>query len=207
MVQTTELVMETLWCCRSPRHHPAAALLGWRDMAEQKSSLKTLPWQKSCRGLPLQQHRLVPSLKTIIKIVLGGLLCGKRREMLCPAPRCRSPASPETPLLPLLQLTYLPPPWGECRSSEMGLDFFPVYSITACRIDCETRYIVENCNCKMVHMPGRCAPGGEAGTPPSLHPTHIKLEGDQGLKELGIPFPKERRMLIAVAKGPEIGSR
>uniref|UniRef100_A0A8C3CNV7 Acid-sensing ion channel 2 n=1 Tax=Cairina moschata TaxID=8855 RepID=A0A8C3CNV7_CAIMO len=51
-------------------------------------------------------------------------------------------------------LTYLPPPWGECRSSEMGLDFFPVYSITACRIDCETRYIVENCNCKMVHMPG-----------------------------------------------------
>ncbi|POI22454.1 hypothetical protein CIB84_013797, partial [Bambusicola thoracicus] len=51
-------------------------------------------------------------------------------------------------------LTYLPPPWGECRSSDMGLDFFPVYSITACRIDCETRYIVENCNCKMVHMPG-----------------------------------------------------
>ncbi|OBS57380.1 hypothetical protein A6R68_11497 [Neotoma lepida] len=36
----------------------------------------------------------------------------------------------------------------------MGLDFFPVYSITACRIDCETRYIVENCNCRMVHMPG-----------------------------------------------------
>ncbi|XP_049657469.1 acid-sensing ion channel 2 isoform X1 [Accipiter gentilis] len=52
------------------------------------------------------------------------------------------------------RLTYLPPPWGECRSSDMGLDFFPVYSITACRIDCETRYIVENCNCKMVHMPG-----------------------------------------------------
>lgn len=60
------------------------------------------------------------------------------------------------PHLPVLQLTYLPPPWGECRSSEMGLDFFPVYSITACRIDCETRYIVENCNCRMVHMPGQC---------------------------------------------------
>uniref|UniRef100_A0A803TCW0 Acid sensing ion channel subunit 2 n=1 Tax=Anolis carolinensis TaxID=28377 RepID=A0A803TCW0_ANOCA len=52
------------------------------------------------------------------------------------------------------RLTYLPPPWGECRSSDFGLDFFPVYSITACRIDCETRYVVENCNCKMVHMPG-----------------------------------------------------
>ncbi|XP_020641282.2 acid-sensing ion channel 2 isoform X3 [Pogona vitticeps] len=52
------------------------------------------------------------------------------------------------------RLTYLPPPWGECRSSDFGLDFFPIYSITACRIDCETRYVVENCNCKMVHMPG-----------------------------------------------------
>ncbi|XP_030077307.1 LOW QUALITY PROTEIN: acid-sensing ion channel 2-like [Microcaecilia unicolor] len=52
------------------------------------------------------------------------------------------------------RLIYLPPPWGECRAAEMGSDFFPVYSITACRIDCETRYIVENCNCRMVHMPG-----------------------------------------------------
>ncbi|NWZ86908.1 ASIC2 protein, partial [Poecile atricapillus] len=52
------------------------------------------------------------------------------------------------------RLTYLPPPWGECRSPELGLAFFPVYSVTACRIDCETRYIVENCNCRMVHMPG-----------------------------------------------------
>ncbi|KAM8946057.1 acid-sensing ion channel 2 isoform 1-T1 [Pelodytes ibericus] len=52
------------------------------------------------------------------------------------------------------RLTYLPYPWGACRFSEMGSDFYPVYSISACRIDCETRYIVENCNCKMVHMPG-----------------------------------------------------
>ncbi|CAM2109009.1 unnamed protein product [Caretta caretta] len=57
-------------------------------------------------------------------------------------------------LITFEKLTYLPPPWGECRLSDVGLDFFPIYSITACRIDCETRYIVENCNCKMVHMPG-----------------------------------------------------
>jgi hypothetical protein len=37
----------------------------------------------------------------------------------------------------------------------MDSDFFDSYSITACRIDCETRYLVENCNCRMVHMPGR----------------------------------------------------
>ena len=94
------------------------------------------------------------------------------------------------PLLPVLQLTYLPPPWGECRSSEMGLDFFPVYSITACRIDCETRYIVENCNCRMVHMPGQCqgrAATGHPGPPATffafltrwdtLHPLHKDAKG------------------------------
>ena len=36
----------------------------------------------------------------------------------------------------------------------MDSDFFNTYSLTACRIDCETRYLVENCNCRMVHMPG-----------------------------------------------------
>ncbi|KPP60024.1 hypothetical protein Z043_122006 [Scleropages formosus] len=51
------------------------------------------------------------------------------------------------------RLTYLPPPWGECRSRALESGFFQVYSVTACRIDCETRYIVENCNCRMVHMP------------------------------------------------------
>ncbi|KAB1270655.1 Acid-sensing ion channel 1, partial [Camelus dromedarius] len=52
------------------------------------------------------------------------------------------------------QLIYLPPPWGTCKAVTMDLDFFDSYSITACRIDCETRYLVENCNCRMVHMPG-----------------------------------------------------
>ncbi|KAG5279492.1 hypothetical protein AALO_G00078360 [Alosa alosa] len=52
------------------------------------------------------------------------------------------------------RLMYLPPPWGECKMTAISSDFFEVYSITACRIDCETRYLVENCNCRMVHMPG-----------------------------------------------------
>ncbi|XP_035470216.1 acid-sensing ion channel 2 isoform X1 [Scophthalmus maximus] len=59
------------------------------------------------------------------------------------------------------RLTYLPPPWGECESKALESGFFQVYSVTACRIDCETRYIVENCNCRMVHMPGNapyCTP-------------------------------------------------
>ncbi|XP_029409750.1 acid-sensing ion channel 1 isoform X3 [Nannospalax galili] len=52
------------------------------------------------------------------------------------------------------QLIYLPSPWGTCNAVTMDSDFFDSYSITACRIDCETRYLVENCNCRMVHMPG-----------------------------------------------------
>jgi len=196
-------------------HHPAVALCSWRCWAagtrESSSGAEELA-KVSCLAKVMLWPSLVtapfgPPLTNIIRTVLWGLLCSKRREMLRPAPRSRSPASPDTPLLPLLQLTYLPPPWGECRSSDMGLDFFPVYSITACRIDCETRYIVENCNCKMVHMPGQCA--GGAGTPPSTQPGSLRvneLEQDQGLKELGIPFPNERRMLTTIAKCPEIGA-
>ncbi|XP_037392983.1 acid-sensing ion channel 1C isoform X4 [Pygocentrus nattereri] len=52
------------------------------------------------------------------------------------------------------RLQYLPPPWGDCRSTPMDSEYFSTYSITACRIDCETRYLLENCNCRMVHMPG-----------------------------------------------------
>lgn len=54
----------------------------------------------------------------------------------------------------MFQLQYLPPPWGDCRSTPMDSEYFSTYSITACRIDCETRYLLENCNCRMVHMPG-----------------------------------------------------
>ncbi|XP_051784783.1 acid-sensing ion channel 1C isoform X4 [Erpetoichthys calabaricus] len=59
------------------------------------------------------------------------------------------------------RLMYLPPPWGDCMASSMNSEFFSTYSITACRIDCETRYLIENCNCRMVHMPGNavvCTP-------------------------------------------------
>ncbi|XP_015155719.3 acid-sensing ion channel 1 isoform X2 [Gallus gallus] len=52
------------------------------------------------------------------------------------------------------RLIYLPPPWGDCKATTGDSEFYDTYSITACRIDCETRYLVENCNCRMVHMPG-----------------------------------------------------
>ncbi|KAK2898226.1 hypothetical protein Q8A67_009644 [Cirrhinus molitorella] len=52
------------------------------------------------------------------------------------------------------RLVYLPAPWGSCKSTPLSSDYFKAYSISACRTDCETRYLVENCNCRMVHMPG-----------------------------------------------------
>ncbi|XP_053265756.1 acid-sensing ion channel 3 isoform X2 [Podarcis raffonei] len=59
------------------------------------------------------------------------------------------------------RLFYLPPPWGDCKSNPVESAFFANYSMAACRIDCETRYLAENCNCRMVHMPGNanlCTP-------------------------------------------------
>ena len=58
----------------------------------------------------------------------------------------------------------------------MDLDFFDSYSITACRIDCETRYLVENCNCRMVHMPGEAlGPSARRGPPPPPLPMQASL--------------------------------
>ncbi|XP_060104167.1 acid-sensing ion channel 3 [Heteronotia binoei] len=59
------------------------------------------------------------------------------------------------------RLFYLPPPWGDCKSGPAESAFFPRYSLAACRIDCETRYLAEACNCRMLHMPGNaniCTP-------------------------------------------------
>nr|XP_034984949.1 acid-sensing ion channel 3 [Zootoca vivipara] len=56
------------------------------------------------------------------------------------------------------RLFYLPPPWGDCKSNPVESTFFANYSMAACRIDCETRYLAENCNCRMVHMPGKAKP-------------------------------------------------
>lgn len=66
----------------------------------------------------------------------------------------------------LSQLIYLPPPWGDCKAVAGDSEFYDTYSITACRIDCETRYLVENCNCRMVHMPGEPRTAGSG--PPAL---------------------------------------
>ena len=59
----------------------------------------------------------------------------------------------------VLQLTYLPQPWGNCRStSEQMIPGYDKYSVSACRLHCETREVVRECNCRMVHMPGTVAP-------------------------------------------------
>ncbi|KAM5127166.1 acid-sensing ion channel 1C-like, partial [Mantella aurantiaca] len=67
------------------------------------------------------------------------------------------------------KLKYLPPPWGDCKDTPFKSPYFPSYSITACRIDCETRYILEKCQCRMVHMPGQGVIGGALGYESGCH--------------------------------------
>ncbi|XP_036885385.1 acid-sensing ion channel 3 [Sturnira hondurensis] len=69
------------------------------------------------------------------------------------------------------QLSFLPPPWGDCSSVSLDPDFepepsgplgppspsprpSPPYSLTGCRLACETRYVARKCGCRMMHMPG-----------------------------------------------------
>ncbi|XP_036401877.1 acid-sensing ion channel 4-A-like [Megalops cyprinoides] len=53
------------------------------------------------------------------------------------------------------RLTYLPQPWGNCRStSEQMIPGYKTYSISACRLHCESSEVLRRCKCRMVHMPG-----------------------------------------------------
>uniref|UniRef100_A0A8C2ZH92 Acid-sensing (proton-gated) ion channel family member 4a n=1 Tax=Cyclopterus lumpus TaxID=8103 RepID=A0A8C2ZH92_CYCLU len=53
------------------------------------------------------------------------------------------------------RLTYLPQPWGNCRStSKEKFPGYDTYSISACRLLCETNEVLRVCSCRMVHMPG-----------------------------------------------------
>ncbi|XP_031749131.1 acid-sensing ion channel 4 [Xenopus tropicalis] len=62
------------------------------------------------------------------------------------------------------RMTYLPQPWGNCRSSIPGEEFlsgYSTYSISACRLQCEKEAVIRKCACRMVHMPGNetiCSP-------------------------------------------------
>ncbi|XP_012691404.2 acid-sensing ion channel 4-A-like [Clupea harengus] len=56
------------------------------------------------------------------------------------------------------RLTYLPQPWGNCRAkAEQVMPGYDTYSISACRLSCESAQVMAECNCRMVHMPGDAA--------------------------------------------------
>lgn len=48
------------------------------------------------------------------------------------------------------RVTFLHPPWGQCNPEDPDNphDFFRKYSISACRISCETKYVVDQCGCR-----------------------------------------------------------
>ncbi|KAI1898350.1 hypothetical protein AGOR_G00071420 [Albula goreensis] len=53
------------------------------------------------------------------------------------------------------KLTYLPHPWGKCNSTKHALiPGYDTYSISACRLHCEAKEVLEKCHCRMLHMPG-----------------------------------------------------
>ncbi|KAG9340801.1 hypothetical protein JZ751_019992 [Albula glossodonta] len=53
------------------------------------------------------------------------------------------------------KLSYLPHPWGKCNSTKHALiPGYDTYSISACRLHCEAKEVLEKCHCRMLHMPG-----------------------------------------------------
>ena len=56
------------------------------------------------------------------------------------------------------RIKFLPEPFGDClQKSNIPKDqrlFYDDYTISGCRITCETLYMQKQCGCRMVHMPG-----------------------------------------------------
>ena len=50
------------------------------------------------------------------------------------------------------QVGFLPPPWGDCEGDANVEDhkYYQNYSISACRITCETKIVTQKCNCRWV---------------------------------------------------------
>ncbi|XP_041474692.1 acid-sensing ion channel 4-A-like [Lytechinus variegatus] len=46
----------------------------------------------------------------------------------------------------------LPPPHGKCGSKK--LRYYDVYKTSLCRLECQTAFVIKECNCRAPHMPG-----------------------------------------------------
>lgn len=53
----------------------------------------------------------------------------------------------------LLQLKGLGYPYSKCEK-EHQTTFYSNYTVAACRIECETKLIYEECGCRLVESPG-----------------------------------------------------
>lgn len=51
------------------------------------------------------------------------------------------------------RVKFLPPPWGKCNTGENKTQhsLFNTYSISACRITCETSFVTRECGCRYVY--------------------------------------------------------
>ncbi|KAK1798691.1 hypothetical protein P4O66_006977 [Electrophorus voltai] len=60
------------------------------------------------------------------------------------------------------RLSYLPQPWGNCRASlDPVIPGYDTYSVSACKLHCESIQVQRECNCRLLHMPGHadvCTP-------------------------------------------------
>ncbi|XP_072171128.1 acid-sensing ion channel 1C-like [Diadema setosum] len=57
--------------------------------------------------------------------------------------------------LDVVEVRNLPAPHGECQDKE--LDFYDSYGLQECQLECMTKYIVSQCDCRAAFMPGNAS--------------------------------------------------
>ncbi|XP_019614578.1 PREDICTED: acid-sensing ion channel 2-like [Branchiostoma belcheri] len=44
------------------------------------------------------------------------------------------------------------PPWGVCQ--DLQLEYYDTYTLTGCQLECRSKYVVQNCTCRPIYLPG-----------------------------------------------------
>ncbi|KAK2140374.1 hypothetical protein LSH36_1376g00010 [Paralvinella palmiformis] len=65
-------------------------------------------------------------------------------------------------------------PWGDCR--EQAMKYFDEYTITRCKVDCETQYIDRHCKCREIQMPSNEGIPKVCGVGDWIHCAKVKMD-------------------------------
>ncbi|XP_078656290.1 bile acid-sensitive ion channel-like isoform X2 [Branchiostoma floridae x Branchiostoma belcheri] len=93
------------------------------------------------------------------------------------------------------------PPWGVCQ--DLQLEYYDTYTLTGCQLECRSKYVVQNCTCRPIYLPGDAPYCEPADVAHCVRP--VEAEVSSGLLPCHCPVPchmTRYRPTVSFAKWP-----